>query len=125
MKMQVARGSDIPVDITLKDADGNAIQPNSLLDIAIIIYAKVTGKVLGKFRSSAPDGWGEVGIVNNTTGAIRVTIESDESKVADMGTYVMDIKLKFSDDSVSDSEFDSIISQVEVFELIDSRLKDA
>lgn len=125
MRQQIAKGSDIPLDITLTGSDGTAIAPSGLLEIFVIVYARVSGKVLAKFQSAEVTGWGPVGIVDDAAGEIRVTIDSASTKVADAGDYVMDIKLKFEDDSVEDNEFDVIMPGVECFELIESRLKDA
>lgn len=84
------RGHSIPVDVTLTDSAGDAIDIDTLDNVWISVYHKHTNNLLkqGHLNGSGVAVVGGVG----ANGVVRLVIDRSDTLLADAGRYRADVK---------------------------------
>lgn len=115
----IYRGEDIDLLFTLNDADGDPLVINDLAGVIIWVVNKSTGGVLGKFRRDSPSGdYGAITVVSSNDGQVSVKLTAAQTKGADLGCLVAEVKIRIT----TSSNFDSI-DPVTIAKLADAATK--
>lgn len=123
MKAQVLQGNDAPLNIELKDAAGNPINPNNLSGLLVILYYKVSGQVLARFSKKTLAGFEPITVVNAAAGQIQLKVQREKTQDAQLGDVMIEIKMKAASNEWSNNDLEIGQNGFFAFEITSSRLK--
>lgn len=114
------QGTDITVQLTLTDADGNPVEPNSLDDYRINVYQNELNKhSLITFAKNPSQGEEAIEVLNNNDGIIQIIIPRTWTKRARKGKVYCEMKVKLqASNSYVTSQSISGDSELEICEII-------
>jgi hypothetical protein len=101
----ILRGSDVPITVELLDDDLNAIDPNGLSGLVIIVYY-TTGNILQKYSLNSKTGYEDIVITNASKGLVEIKLQSATTQEADKGDIDLEVKLQDSNTSWNNDTFD-------------------
>ncbi len=87
------RGQSAPIDLTLEDSDGNALNIATLDDIWVSIYHDASLVEMENYQ----DTLGTITTVDAAAGEIRVILNDDDTEDKITGIYAADVRTSETD----------------------------
>ena len=93
------RGQSAPVDLTLEDENGTAINLATFDDIWVVIYHKYSKVEMRSYQ----DSLGQVVTIDAAAGHCRVILDDEDTESAQLGIYSVDVRTEEPDVDYADN----------------------
>lgn len=119
-------GSDIPVDFELNQSNGSDLNLTGVAQILVAFYFQErSGQVVARFAKTAASGYTLLEVTNAAQGKFRCMIPAANTEALDGGILLCDVKVKITDNSLTDGDFETIMRAEKIAELKPSPLSRA